>query len=234
MSRSAYKNSMKNTQSFLLVLICITFVTFSFAQRKNYKIKNGIGLQGGVTQFDILTDNFETKVNSGFIGGMSASVDIPHKWYNVSYNIQLSENNVDINTLQPLRLSEEFVEYKVFMANISFLLHIKIISNNLTFDVGPMIQYNGELDLSDSSKEGYLIKGYNNLFTEDIRDISNFNANGVVGLSLGVRRLLLRAQYMYGFTNILGNLNKQDLDVGTNGKFKGNQSLIALTAMITF
>ena len=62
-----------------------------------YKIKNGIGLQGGITQYDILTDNFETKSgNSGFIGGMAASVDIPHKWYNVSYNIQFSQNHVEI------------------------------------------------------------------------------------------------------------------------------------------
>ncbi|GAA4245494.1 hypothetical protein [Winogradskyella damuponensis] len=225
---------MKNIQSLLLVLICLTFVTNSFAQRKNYKIQNGIGLQGGITQFDIQTDNFETKKNSGYIGGMSASVDIPHRWYNVSYNIQLSENYVDIKALALGNLTEEFVEYKLFVANISFLFHIKLISNNLTLDVGPMLQYNSELELKDEAKEGYFIKGYNNLLTEDISDISNFNVNGAVGLSLGVRRLLLRAQYMYGFTNMLGNLNKQDLDIGTNKKFKGNQSLLALTAMITF
>ncbi|MBU2921622.1 hypothetical protein KO504_09745 [Winogradskyella psychrotolerans] len=225
---------MKNIQSLLLVLICLTFVTNSFAQRKNYKIQNGIGLQGGITQFDIQTDNFETKKNSGYIGGMSASVDIPHRWYNVSYNIQLSENYVDIKASALGNLTEEFVEYKLFVANISFLFHIKLISNNLTLDVGPMLQYNSELELKDEAKEGYFIKGYNNLLTEDIRDISNFNVNGAVGLSLGVRRLLIRAQYMYGFTNMLGNLNKQDLDIGTNKKFKGNQSLLALTAMITF
>lgn len=224
---------MKNTKSTLSVVICILFVTMSYAQRKNYKIQNGIGLQGGITQFDIQTDNFETKKNSGFIGGMAASVDIPHKWYNVSYNIQLSENHIDINTLSP-SLTEEFVEYKVFMANISFLLHVKLIKNHLTLDVGPMLQYNGELELKDDAKEGYLIKGYNNLLTEDIRDISNFNVNGAVGLSLGIRQFLIRAQYMYGFTNMLGNLNKQDFDIGTKGKFKGNQSLLALSAIITF
>lgn len=225
---------MKNTKHFLLALICIAFVTNSFAQRKNYKIQNGIGLQGGVTQFDILTDNFETKANSGFIGGMAASVDIPHRWYNVSYNIQLSQNHVDINASPLGSLTEEYIEYKMFTANISFLFHIKIISNNLTLDVGPMLQYNSDLELDDDSKEGYIIKGYNDLLTENLTDISNFNVNGAVGLSLGVRRLLIRAQYMYGFTNILGALNDQDLNIGNNDKFKGNQSLLALTAMITF
>jgi hypothetical protein len=225
---------MKNTKHFLLVVLCIAFVTVSYGQRKNYKIKNGIGLQGGITQFDIITDNFETKSNSGYIGGMSASVDIPHRWYNVSYNIQLSQNHIDINASSLLSLEEEYVEYKMFTANISFLFHIKLISNNLTLDVGPMLQYNSELELKDISKEGYIIKGYNNLLTEDIREISNFNANGAVGLSLGARRLLLRAQYVYGFTNILGKLNDQDLNVGNNDKFKGNQSLMAFTAIITF
>ncbi len=225
---------MKNTKPYLLVVLCIAFVTVGYAQRKNYKIQNGIGLQGGITQFDILTDNFETKSNSGFIGGMSASVDIPHRWYNVSYNIQLSENKIDINASSPVSLEEEYVEYKMFTANISFLFHIKLISNNLTLDVGPMLQYNSELELKDSSKEGYIIKGYNNLLTEDISNISKFNANGSVGLSLGVRRLLLRAQYIYGFTNILGKLNDQDFDIDSNDKFKGNQSLLAFTAIITF
>lgn len=225
---------MKKTTHFLLVVICIGFVTISYAQRKNYKIKNGIGLQGGITQFDIVTDNFETKKSSGYIGGMAASVDIPHRWYNVSYNIQLSQNHIDIKASQLGSLSEEYVEYKMLAANISFLFHIKLISNNFTLDVGPMLQYNSELELKNDSNEGYIISGYDNLLTEDIREISNFNANGAVGLSLGVRRLKLRAQYIYGFTNILGKLNDQDLNVGDNDKFKGNQSLVALTAIITF
>lgn len=225
---------MKNTKHFLLVAICIGFVTISFAQGKNYKIKNGIGLQGGITQFDIITDNFETKANSGFIGGMAASVDIPHRWYNVSYNIQLSQNHIDINASSLGSLTEEYIEYKMFTANISFLFHLKLISNNLTIDAGPMLQYNSELELEDDSKEGYIISGYDNLLTEDIREISNFNVNGAVGLSLGVRRLKLRAQYIYGFTNILGKLNDKDLDIGNNKEFKGNQSLLAFTAIITF
>lgn len=134
---------MKKTKHISLVAICMAFVTIGYAQK--YRIENGIGLQGGITQFDILTENFETKASSGFIGGMSASVDIPHRWYNVSYNIQLSENNIDINASPLGSLIEEFVEYKMFTADISFLFHIKLISNNLTIDAGPMLQYNSEI-----------------------------------------------------------------------------------------
>jgi len=226
---------MKKTKDFLLVAICTAFVTIGYAQHKRYSIKNGIGLQGGITQFDILTDNFETKTNSGFIGGLAASVDIPHRWYNVSYNIQLSENNIDVNAVAPTTSIEEYIEYKMFTAQISFLFHIKLISNNVTLDIGPMLQYNSELELKDDSKEGYIITNYDNLLTEDITKISQFNANGAVGISAGFGSFLLRAQYVYGFTNILGKLNDQDLSVGNNNeKFKGNQSLFAFTAIITF
>lgn len=213
----------------------MAFVTLTYAQHKRYAIKNGVGIQGGVTQFDIITDNFVTKKNTGFIGGLSASVDIPHKWYNVSYNILLSENNIDIAAFSLSNPTEEFVEYKLLTAQISFLFHAKLIGSNLTLDLGPMLQYNGDLELKDSSKEGYIISDYETLLTEDISKISNFNVNGAVGLSAGFGAFRLRAQYIYGFTNILGNLNDEDLNVGSNdNKFKGNQSMIAFTAIITF
>ena len=226
---------MKKTKHLLLVAICIAFVKIGYGQHKRYAIKNGIGIQGGITQYDIITDNFVTKKNSGFIGGLAASVDIPHKWYTVSYNISLSENNIDIAAFELGSSNEEFVEYKLLTAQLSFLFHVKLIENNLTLDLGPMLQYNGDLELKDDSKEGYVISDYDNLLTEDIKDISNFNVNGAVGLSAGFGSFKLRGQYIYGFTNILGNLNNEDLNVGTNdNKFKGNQSMIAFTAIITF
>ncbi|WP_426431897.1 hypothetical protein ACPX19_05125 [Winogradskyella sp. HB-48] len=226
---------MKKTKLYLLVAVCTLFVTLSYAQHKRYAIRNGIGIQGGVTQFDIITDNFVTKSNYGFMGGLSASVDIPHKWYNVSYNFLLSQNNIDIAAFSLLNSNEEFVEYKLLTAQLSFLLHVKLIKSNLTLDLGPMLQYNGDLELKDDSKEGLIVASYDSLLTEDISKISNFNVNGAVGLSAGFGPFRLRAQYIYGFTNMLNKLNDEELNVGSNdNKFKGNQSMIAFTAIITF
>ena len=65
-----------------------------------------------------MTDNFTTKASNGFIGGLGASVDIPVRWYNISFGMQLSESNVEVLG-RPALISteEEFIEYKMFFNN---------------------------------------------------------------------------------------------------------------------
>ena len=91
---------MKNKRNYLLVVLILCFVTLSSAQRRKAKgtvnIVNGFSIGGGITSFDILTDNFSTIEKDGWIVNMSATVEIPHKWFNVSYGMQLSENNIGI------------------------------------------------------------------------------------------------------------------------------------------
>lgn len=223
------KIKMKYYKYILLVAISLIFVTKSSSQHRRYSIKNGIGLQAGISQFDILTDNFETKSNVGFIGGMSSVVDIPHKWYNVSYNITLSENKIDVKARPSESGEDEFVEYKLLTVQLSLLGHIKLIGNNFTLDIGPMLQYNGSLELKNKSKEDYVITGINNLLAGEISNISRFHINGAIGLTAGFGRFAIRGQYIYGFTNILARLNNNTLD--TDQKFKGHQSMFTLAAL---
>jgi hypothetical protein len=63
----------------LLVAISLCFVTKSFSQHGNYRISNGIGIFGGMTKFNIATDNFTTTQSNGCIGGLTATVDVPFK-----------------------------------------------------------------------------------------------------------------------------------------------------------
>jgi hypothetical protein len=72
------------------------------------------------------------------------------------------------------------------------------------------------------------------LFAEDLSNISNFNANGVIGASAGIGNFKLRAAYSYGFTNILGKLNDQDFNLNNADRFEGNQSMVSFALMITF
>jgi len=231
---------MKKTQFILLVAFAIGFVTLGFAQRRPHgvvAIKNGFGIEGGITQFDIITDNFVTEQGKGWLFGASATVDIPHKWYNMSYIIQLSEHTIGISAKNPFDTANtnEFVDYKIFNAQIALKAHVKIIKTFLTLDVGPMLQYNSELEMKDDKYENYIITNYDNLRAQDISKISQINFNGTAGLSAGYSHFRVKAQYIYGFTNMLNKLNKNDLDVGANNKkFKGNQSMMVFTAMITF
>ena len=227
---------MKVNTYFLLVAISIGFVTTSFGQPRKYDITNGIGIGAGITQFDITTDNFITKQESGFLGSMLASVDLPHRWYNMSFGMQLSENNISISA-RPTSISteEEFIKYKMFAAQIALLAHIKLAGNYFTIDVGPMLQYNGKLEIKDKTQETYIINNYDNLTATDITKISQFNFNGAVGASAGIKNFKLKAQYIYGFTNILKKLENQNYDTsGGDSRFKGNQAMLVLGALFSF
>lgn len=225
---------MKNSKHLLLVAICLMFVTFCSAQHRSVVIKNGFALGGGLTQFDIKTDNFNTKKGDGWLISASATADVPHKWYNISYGMQLSENTLEVSGFRFDEdvLIEEQLEYNLFAAQLALLLHAKVINNVLTIDFGPMLQYNGKLDLQSEDKENLFLNiNETSILATDIEDISQFNVNGAIGATLGFKFLKLRAQYIYGFTNILNKLN--DKDLGTE-EYKGNQSMVTFAALFTF
>lgn len=230
------KDTMKKTQFALLVVIILCFVTKNFAQKRNHRITNGISITGAITKFDIATTNFTTKQGDGFLGGFSATVDIPHKWYNVSFGMQLSESTMGISARpDAVVANSEFIDYKLFAAQVAILGHIKVIPDYFTIDLGPMLQYNSKLELKDKTKESYFVDNYSNLMTEDITNISQFNFNGAIGASVGLKFIKLKAQYIYGFTNILKKLENQNLDtVGGDARFKGNQNMLVLGVMVSF
>jgi len=215
----------------LLVVILLVFVTNSFSQSPNYVIKNFIGIHGGITQFDILTDNFSTEKQNGFALGLTAMVNIEHKWYDISYGIQFNQNHVNIHGGLTDADGNEELEYKFSATQLAILMHAKLLKQNLTIDFGPIIQANGYFDLKDDAQDDYFINGFDGLQAKDIRDISKFNVNGAIGATAGFKHFRIRAQYQYGLTNILNKLN--DLEIEGN-KFKGNQSQLILTALVLF
>lgn len=227
---------MKINTPLLLVAFLLCFVTLGYSQKGNYRITNGFSIFGGITKFDIATDNFVTSQGDGFLGGAQATVDIPLRWYNVSFGMQLSENNIDIlGRPEQNSTEEQFVNYKVFAAQVAMLLNIKVIKQYFTIDIGPMLQYNGPLEFKDKAQEDFYINNYDNLTAEAITQVSQFNFNGAVGASLGIKNFKLKAQYVYGFTNILKKLENENLDTtGGDARFKGNQSMLVLGAMVSF
>jgi hypothetical protein len=228
---------MKHKLCTLLVVIITGFVTQSHAQPKFYLIDNSFGVTVGGTYYDIITDNFDTKAGIGWMGGLSATVDLPHKWYTLSYGMQVSENNMEISGRMERDVPDnEMIKYKLLMVQAGLTWYIKIIGDNLTIDLGPQIQYSSKLELKNDSKENYYINGYDNIRASEISPISQLNFNGLLGASAGVGAFNLKAQYIYGLTNMLKKLNDRDID--TSGslteKFKGNQSMIVVGLMFRF
>ena len=230
---------MKNSKHLLLVFICIAFVTIGYAQHRRYKISNGFAIGGGLTQFDILTDNFNTTKGNGWLISASATGDLPHKWYNISYGMQLSENTLEITGAEfdEEAFRETQIEYKLMAVQLSLLFHVKVIPNFITLDLGPVIQYNGKLEMQSSDEENLFVTlaGSETVLAKNLEDISQFNVNGAVGATLGFKFIKFRAQYIYGFTNMLNKLNDQEFNSGAGkSDFKGNQSMLTFSALITF
>jgi len=227
---------MKKIQHYLLVALLLCFVTKSFSQKGQYDIINGIGIFGGVTKANLITDNFTTKIGDGFVGGLSATVEIPNTWYNMSYGLHLSESEISILGRETANSnSNEYIDYKLFAAQLALMGHIKLAGSYVTLDVGPMLQYNSRLEFEDKAQEGYFINNYDNLLAEDISNISQFNLNGVVGITAGFKFVKLRAHYIYGATNILKKLESEDIDTsGGDSRFKGNMSMLVFGAMVSF
>ena len=219
----------------LLVALTIGFVTISHSQPKNYEIKNGFNFGGGITFLDIITDNFETKQGNGWLISAGIGAALPNKWYDISYNIQLLENNLEISGRMTDDVAgEEMIEYKMFAAQAGLVFSVNVISSYLTVDLGPQLQYNGELELTNDTQESYFINGYDNLGATDISDISRFNINGMAGVTAGFGSFKIRGQYIYGLLNSLDKLNDQNLDVGNAPKFEGHTSILTLAAFFVF
>ena len=228
--------NMQIRQYILLVALNMAFVTSSFSQRTHHgvvNITNGIGIGGGLTQYDIKTDNFETIKGNGWIAGLAATLDVPHRWYTVSYGMQVAESKMEVMGRSIALSDPEPIEYKLMMVQAQFLFHAKLAKDYLMIDAGPMIQYSGKLELQDDSQENYFINNYSTLTAKDISEISKFNVNASVGATAGFNHFKLRVQYIYGLTNMLNKLNDQNLDTTPSDKaFKGNQSMLAFMAFI--
>ena len=182
--------------------------------------------------FNIKTDNFITTKGNGFAVSLSATVDIPNRWYTVSYGMQISENTLEISGRMTDDVAgNEQIEYKLMAAQLGFFFHAKVIGNNFTIDAGPQLQYNGDLDFKNSQQEEYYINGYDDLSASDITEMSKLNINGAIGATAGFGPLRLRAQYIYGFLNMFDKLNSS---INSGSTFKGNPETIMLTAIFTF
>ncbi|WP_220761112.1 outer membrane beta-barrel protein [Flavobacterium sp. UMI-01] len=204
-------------KKFSFILVFFLSIPLIRAQY-GYRDSNRIGITVGVNQMSLQTDNFQTHPETGWNAGLSIRGNFYNNW-DMVYNIQFSENNFSVDTKYNGIIDEQ-VKYKLPSAQISLQMSYVILENHLSFEFGPIAQFNGKLKL-DADKENNFIDG-TTLRAKDIVDISKFNLYPTVGVTAGGKHLRFQVSYQYGLLNTLGNLNTKDL----GDDFKGNPGVI--------
>ncbi|AWH73747.1 hypothetical protein DCS32_06130 [Dokdonia sp. Dokd-P16] len=213
----------------LLLITSTTIFAQSYRGSGNY---NRIGLQGKVAFMDIDTKNFDVQGEAGFLAGFTTRGNVYNNWGMV-YGIDLLSTAVTVQTTSLDQLTSEDTQYNIIGAQLNLLLSYNLIANHLAVDIGPALLINSKMKLDNSSQSTNIVSGYTTLTASDIQEISRVNGFGIIGLTGGFEHVRLMLQYQYGFTNILNNLNEQNLVIDNNARdFKGNASLI--TAGVVF
>lgn len=203
----------------------VLFTSFAFAQYE-YRDSNRIGIIGGINQFNLKTDNFETKPLTGWNLGLSLRGNF-YNDFDMVYAMQFSENKFSVPTHNIL-LQAEDVEYKLPSAQLSLMLSYKIVENHLSVEFGPVFQIGDKFKIDSENMtntiDNTMKEDGTALLAGEIIKISRFNFYPAVGITAGVRHFRVNVQYQYGVTNMLGKLN--DSSTGLHG-FKGNPGILS-------
>ena len=85
------------------------------------------------------------------------------------------------------------------------------------------------MEVKNNNQENNIVSGYTSLTAGDLEEISQINPFGVIGITGGFEDIRFTVQYHYGFTNILNNLNDENLSEidSIASDFNGNASIIS-------
>lgn len=225
-------------KSFLFVTVLLIATQSSFSQR-NYQEYNLLGLYGGLTLFDIDTDNFNTQQGSGLTVGFVTRGDVYNNW-DLEYGVSFQQNEVGIfgrDLTNPTNnFDEQYINYTLQSAQIKLLAGYNIIRHHLTVDFGPILNVNGKMNLDSERFENFILDGYSTLKASDIENISRVHFHLAGGVTAGLENVRLNAQYQYGVTNLFNRFNDTEALTSQNpeGEFKGTTSTIVLGAYIFF
>src|SRR5690606_10890404 len=217
---------MRLQKSFFAIFFLLVFQQ-TFAQR-NYDGYNFLGIQVGITFFDIQTDDLVTQQKEGFVAGFTTRGAFRNN-FDLIYGISFQSASVAVEG--SFLTDTQNIGYTIQGAQINFLGSYNIVKKHLSIEFGPVFDINGKMKLDNDQYEDYILTGYSELEAKDIQEISRFNVRLAGGITAGLEHFRISAQYQYGVTNMLGKLNDKGLE---NEDFKGNSSTIILMGVIYF
>lgn len=214
----------------LFFAIFFLFVFYQTFAQRNYDGYNFFGIQGGVTFFDIQTDDLVTKQQTGFVGGFTTRGAFRNN-FDLVYGLSFQSASVGVEGNSFLGTDKQNIGYTIQGAQINFLGSYNIVVKHLSIEFGPVFDINGKMKLENEKYENYVLTGYETLTAKDIQDISRFNVRLAGGITAGLEHFRIIVQYQYGVTNMLAKLNDKGLE---NEDFKGNSSTIVVAGVIYF
>lgn len=222
-----------------LVVVTLFFCYSTLHSQHVREDYNFLGIQGGVTLFNITTDHFNTQQGTGFFAGFVTHGDVYNN-FDLEYGITFFQNEVGIfgrrfNGVVPTS-DAKYIPFTVSGVQVKFMGSVNIITHYLSLDFGPILSVNGKMKLQQEQDNDYILEGYTTVTGEDISSVSPVHFLLAGGVTVGLKHVRLNAQYQYGVTNFLNRLNDQDelLIEKPEGGFKGNTGTILLGAYIFF
>jgi len=218
-----------NLKTCYISIFAFIFLQQLYAQR-NFNGSNFLGVQGGVTSFDIKTDDLVTNQQTGFIAGFTTRGAFRNN-FDLIYGLSFQSASIEVESSGVLGINSQNIGYTVKGVQINFLGSYNLVPKHLSIEFGPVVNINGKLKLDDDKFKDLILSGYETLSAKDIQDISKFNFHLAGGLTAGLEQFRVYGQYQYGLTNMLGKLNDKDLE---NKDFKGNSSTVIFGAVVYF
>jgi hypothetical protein len=215
----------------LFVTLLLFIVSTTTAQR-NYDDYNLLGIQAGVTFFDINTSDLVTEQQNGFAAGFTTRGSFRNS-FDLIYGLTFLSTNIGVwgGPLTTSPSDKEFIKYNIPNAQLNFQGSLNIVKKHLSIEFGPILNVNGKMKLDNENFENYLIDGYTTVRAQDITDISTINVRLMGGLTTGIENFRITANYQYGVTNILKKLNDQNLE---KTDFEGHSGTIVVMGLFYF
>ncbi len=221
-------------------LLFVTFSVLLFQQsysQRNYDEYNRLGINGGLTLFDISTSNFNTEQGAGFMAGFTTRGSFRNN-FDLVYGINYYNTEIGIlargQGTNSGAFNQQYVPYTIQSAQLNFLGSYNIIKHHLSLEFGPILNVNGKMKLKEDRYENYIVDGYTALRSGDIQDISKVNFHVMGGITAGLENFRISGHYQYGVTNMFNKLNDKDLETNGDKEFEGHSSTIVIAAVIYF
>ncbi len=209
----------------LLPFLFILFSSMSINAQHGWRDGNRIGIIGGVNTSTLYTSAIDTKSDLGWTAGLQVRGNMYNEWSG-AFGIRFMESNFSVNTRSLFGKAEE-VNYSLIGAQVHFIFSYNVIEDVMSFDIGPMLQINGDLKFKKGLENHRIVNSA--LQVQDLKEVNPFNGVIYVGTTIGGRVVRLNVNYTLTVNNMLQRLNNQEglVEKNNNENFTGRMGVLS-------